>query len=65
MHTEQIVGSTNTVRLENDTRRVYLDCDLPIQGTYASASCEGKLQTANTSNLNMNNACNNYTIGNK
>ena len=33
--------------------------------TYASGSCEGKLQTANTSNFNMNNPGNTYTMGNK
>lgn len=43
MHTEQVMGSTTNARLENDTRRVYLDDDLPLQGTYATASCEGKL----------------------
>ena len=55
MHTENIPGPNNDGRLDDDTRRVYLNGDLPLQaGTVASASFEGKLQTANTSHLNLN-----------
>ena len=66
MHTENIPGSSNAGRLDGDTRPVYLDGDLPLRGgTLASASFEGKLQTANTSALNLNMQPNAYTMGNQ
>ena len=60
MHTENIPGLNNTGRLDDDTRRVYLDGDVPLPGhTAVSASFEGKLNTSH-----VDQQPNTYTMGN-